>query len=485
MKPLRKNLPTLFPRRNPSAPVRGLALLVALALIGGCGGDDNTGPSGAVTRIVNAGGGGDFTDIQICILNSAGGDTCLVYPGTYGPVNFVGRAVTVQSLSGPAVTFIDGQDAYTAVHFINYETEGSVLNGFTIRNGRARTAAAGQASAAEPLAVLAGEQNGGGVRILAASPTIYNCVIKENHAEGNGGGIFCAFAGARPQLTHVVFQENTAENGQGGGLYVFSGSPQLHNCLFLDNQAQNGGAASVTFGGGLFLSNCTLCNHALAATRTGVASAQTRTDGIYLYNASAAIENSICWTRIGDLGPVALAAPILMDFDPALPQDYQTTLSLVTTLTNVDLTLGRIANRDDIMTETCAAAPDRCYLQTEEPICFDPEPETYYPGFVPLALEDPEEVPDPANDFFLEQITAGQEEDSPALDAARKPNEAPPPAPACQAATTAVLAGLDDRTTQNGATQPPKQNPDGSTGAPDPVKDAILDLGFHYPVSYP
>src|ERR1700730_12621484 len=76
---------------------------------------------------------GDQPTIQAGINAASNGDTVLVSPGTYFEnIDFMGKAITVTSSGGPAVTTIDGGQKGIVVNFANNETRASVINGFTI-----------------------------------------------------------------------------------------------------------------------------------------------------------------------------------------------------------------------------------------------------------------------------------------------------------------------------------------------------------------
>jgi hypothetical protein len=78
----------------------------------------------------------DVPTIQAGIDAAALGGTVLVAPGTYREaIDFKGKAVEVRSSAGPATTVIDGHGPRPVVTFSNNEGRGSVLRGFTIRNG--------------------------------------------------------------------------------------------------------------------------------------------------------------------------------------------------------------------------------------------------------------------------------------------------------------------------------------------------------------
>jgi hypothetical protein len=75
--------------------------------------------------------------IQSAINVATDGDRVLVAPGTYFEnINFGGKAITVTSESGPQVTFIDGGSADSVVTFLSGEGRNSVINGFSLQNGR-------------------------------------------------------------------------------------------------------------------------------------------------------------------------------------------------------------------------------------------------------------------------------------------------------------------------------------------------------------
>jgi len=125
----------------------------------------------AATWIVDPGGGGDFLSIQSCSSSAVvQGDTCVVEPGEYlENLDFQGKNIAVRSSSGPAATTIDGNQVDSVVRFESGETSGAVLDGFMIRNG-------------------VGTPYGGGIFCENASPTVTNCILRDNASE-NGGGM--------------------------------------------------------------------------------------------------------------------------------------------------------------------------------------------------------------------------------------------------------------------------------------------------------
>ena len=80
----------------------------------------------------------DQASIQAAINAAHNGDTVLVAPGTYREnINFNGKAISVTSSDGAAVTIVDGGGNASVVTFDSSETSQAVLNGFTIQNGSA------------------------------------------------------------------------------------------------------------------------------------------------------------------------------------------------------------------------------------------------------------------------------------------------------------------------------------------------------------
>lgn len=173
------------------------------------------------------------------------GDTVLVAPGLYiEAIDFLGKAVTLRSEGGAAVTWLRLRPSETrsipVVAFTSGEGAGSIIDGFTIEEGRAA-----------------------GIRVVAASPTIRNCRIRNNDAlettsaclpagtgvvQAHGGGIYLSnsrariegcvidtnFATARRTNPCTVAREAYAE---GGGIYATASSVVVDRCFIATNFA--------------------------------------------------------------------------------------------------------------------------------------------------------------------------------------------------------------------------------------------------------
>ena len=159
-----------------------------------------------------------YATIQAAINASSNGDVVQVSPGTYSElIRFYGKAITVRATGTATNTFIDGGQLGTTVKFANSETAASVLEGFTVRNGKAAV--------------------GGGMYINSASPTIRNCVISGNTALDRGAGV--AVVNGVPTFTTCTFSSNIATE-RGGGAYLMVNSDVLFTqCTFTSNLARN------------------------------------------------------------------------------------------------------------------------------------------------------------------------------------------------------------------------------------------------------
>lgn len=118
-----------------------------------------------------------FRTIQKGIDMVEDGDTVLVYPGLYQEeINFLGKAITVQSAEDAAV--IEAPDDF-AVWFYHGEGSGSTLKNFVIRNSL------------------------GGIFIVRSSPTISNVTVVNNDY-----GIE-AYADSDPNISNSIIWNNT------------------------------------------------------------------------------------------------------------------------------------------------------------------------------------------------------------------------------------------------------------------------------------
>ncbi len=175
--------------------------------------------------------------IQDAIFLTFPGDTIVVTNGTYvggqygigGVIDTGNAAITITSVNGPSVTFLDGENTrrcaklgtYTGVPITN-----TVMVGFTLCNGNAPVS----------------DNSGGG----SLGGTLYNCIFTNNAARVGGG----ACAGV---LYNCILVGNSGDSG-GGALCT------LNNCEVLANSGDSaGGVNSCT------LNSCLIANNTSSA----------------------------------------------------------------------------------------------------------------------------------------------------------------------------------------------------------------------------
>jgi hypothetical protein len=197
------------------------------------------------------------------------------------------KALTIQSVNGPAVTAIDGGASARCV----YLAENTLLSGLTLTNGYAYNG--GGAYGGEfTNCTLVGNRSYGQAGGGAIFGTLIDCVLLTNRANYQGGGAYSC------TLNNCLLAFNSA--GSGGGAY----SCTLNSCLLLTNSASQGAGAY----------SCALNNCALTNNRAGGAGG-----GVY----SSTLNNCILATNFAGNGGGA----------------YQSTLSYCT-LTNNFATYG-------------------------------------------------------------------------------------------------------------------------------------------------
>lgn len=180
--------------------------------------------------------------IQAAINAASNGDFVHVLPGTYNErIDLNGKAITLLGTGGAASTIIDGQDGGTVVTLNSLEGPGTVIRGFTIRDGNAA--------------------KGGGMLIALSNPTIEECVFFQNFADDLGGGVACI--AASPTFTDCQFTGNEADvggvdgDGHGGGVSIEGGSPGFTGCTFYGNAAFDaGGGAALSSGASPTFTDC-------------------------------------------------------------------------------------------------------------------------------------------------------------------------------------------------------------------------------------
>ena len=173
--------------------------------------------------------------IQEAIDAAGAGDEVFVASGTYYEnIDFKGKEITVKSQGGAVATIIDANSSGSVVTFKTNETVKSILDGFTIRGGT------GSTGGIPP-------RTGGGIKIQQGSPTIKNCIIRDNVVApisfgAYGGGIFVMGMTSAPIIQNcLIFNNSCTGSGYGGGVCIGVPGTQIINCTIYNNSAAHGG----------------------------------------------------------------------------------------------------------------------------------------------------------------------------------------------------------------------------------------------------
>jgi len=261
----------------------------------------------ACARILNV--PQDYQTIQAAIDSSADGDTVLVQSGTYyenlvimeHPVTLASMILLTDDPSYIEETIIDGGWAGSVLD-IRENTNGTMIRGFTIRNGLADWGGGvnyyGNAWDSElrliDLLVTGNEARdiGGGISIYSGSVWVSRVSFMDNHSGGRGGG---GFFYSSTHMSDCEFITNRAGT-EGGGFYS-RGRLNLDRVLIYQNEA---GATSGGFhfsAGSAFMNHLTVAqNHAPEDSCGGMSFDFMSGDGI---DSSGYMTNSILWGNSG------------------------------------------------------------------------------------------------------------------------------------------------------------------------------------------
>jgi len=171
----------------------------------------------------------------------------LVSAGTYKgsgnkDLDFGGKEIHLKSNGGAAVCIIDCEGSGRALYFSSGETEYSILEGFTVRNG-----------------YVTSFNSGGGIYCGGTSPSILNCTFENNISTYYGGGIFCN--DSSPSITNCTFRNNHSSDRGGGISGNNNSNSSITGCMFENNTCTNYGGAICCYGSDMSISNCTFRNN--------------------------------------------------------------------------------------------------------------------------------------------------------------------------------------------------------------------------------
>jgi uncharacterized protein (TIGR03382 family) len=223
----------------------------------------------------------DHATVQAAIGAASAGDTVLVSPGTYGEnLTFAGKAITVTSTDGAGATIVDGGGAGPVVQFVTGEGPGSVLSGFTLRNGFSDEGGGVRIMDASPTVTgnrIVGNRAcaGGGVAIGFGSPLLQGNTISGNTQAGCSGGIGGGGISVRGACTARIVGNlitDNATSSAGGGVSLFaSGAPVLRANVIAGNAAQSGGGVAMFNGSDVdVIGNVIVANQARGGAGGGI-----------------------------------------------------------------------------------------------------------------------------------------------------------------------------------------------------------------------
>jgi hypothetical protein len=188
-------------------------------------------------------GGTGYATMQAAHNAAPPGSTIVVGPGTRNEPLSIGKRLTIRSSAGASQTILEGVGLnYSIMYFVGGAANGSIVEGFTFRNGQTGTEI--------------DSFSGGAIAIVQSNVTIRDCAFVNNHA-GLGGAIYGALTGST--IERCTFTGNSADIA--GGAICFEGGAGwvVRNCTFSGNSAlANGGAVhSIMAGWSLDLSSFT------------------------------------------------------------------------------------------------------------------------------------------------------------------------------------------------------------------------------------
>ena len=238
-----------------------------------------------------------FKTIAHALNVAQNGDTIVVADGTYyeHDLDFRGKKVHLRSANGAANCIIDCQQQGRAFRFHSGETADSILEGFTIQNGRVEDTYGG---------AIVCENN--------SSPTITNCVFENNEAvdtdgscdDGDGGAIYCD--ASSPRISDCTFSGNSATGGESCGGAICcrnSSSLTIANCTFDGNESLDSGGAIYCDASSMTVSDCTFSSNSASggfgyggAIYCYPSSSMTLTDCTFTFNTATTNGGAIlCW----------------------------------------------------------------------------------------------------------------------------------------------------------------------------------------------
>ena len=181
----------------------------------------------------------EYPTIQAAVDAALDGDEIIVAPGEYTStadniVRIEGKRLSIRANGTPEETVLNGEDARRCILISGGATQGTIISGFSIINGRAPEGA--------------GISGTDGTEI-----EVHDCIITQNRAikidgsnfSGVGGGIG-SDSTSQCFLRSSIVQGNSAEDVGGGAFFRATGCI-VDTSQFFNNQADSGVGAAIYF----------------------------------------------------------------------------------------------------------------------------------------------------------------------------------------------------------------------------------------------
>ncbi|MEE9365283.1 MAG: leucine-rich repeat domain-containing protein [Dehalococcoidales bacterium] len=171
-----------------------------------------------------------------------GGDWTSRDPETYETILSGDLAGDDQLVEDPADLPAEPTRGENSLHVVTGSgtDETAVLDGFIIEGGNANGAEV--------------DDNGGGMNNEGGSPTVMNCVFRNNSADMGGAGMFNA--SSSPMITNCEFTNNCALEYGGGMNNGTDSNPHVTDCRFNYNKAVNGGGMLNSYNSSPIIEDC-------------------------------------------------------------------------------------------------------------------------------------------------------------------------------------------------------------------------------------
>jgi len=239
----------------------------------------------ADTLYVNAIGVSPFDEIQEAIDAAVDGDQILVFPGTYGPIDFGGKDLVIRSTGGPTLTTIDASTTgLPAARLAMEEPPTALLHGFTLTGGTGvaddtLTVSVGggvyvgrQSEARISGNVITGNaaDTGAGIGVVAAGPHIYGNVVRENTGATGAGGVLVFSPAGETLETSLSCNDVRANIGGTVGGVLIDGLAAVRNNVVHGNTGDRGGVFLALAADGVFENNTITANESDPGNAAGV-----------------------------------------------------------------------------------------------------------------------------------------------------------------------------------------------------------------------